>query len=74
MSNDTTSGAATWAVIDSATNIVVNRVWWDSESSNPEDKWSPPDGTYVIRVDDPADGGVGDSYDSTTKEFSKAAS
>lgn len=59
---------ATWAVIDSVTNIVVNRVWWDADV----DEWSPPDGTYVIKVDDPAAGGIGDSYDPKTGIFSKA--
>jgi len=59
---------ATWAVIDSVTNIVVNRVWWDADI----DKWSPPGGTYVIKINDPAQGGIGDSYDPATGTFTKA--
>lgn len=60
---------ATWVVIDSITNIVINRVWWDADA----DQWSPPEGTYVIKVDDPAEGGVGDTYNPLTGEFTKAA-
>lgn len=56
------------AVIDSVTNIVVNRVWWDADI----DKRSPPDGTYVIKINDPAQGGVSDSYDPATCTFTKA--
>jgi len=35
-------------------------------------QWSPPDGTYVIKVDDPAQGGIGDSYNPATGTFTKA--
>lgn len=70
MSNATVLVVATWAVIDSVTNIVVNRVWWDGESTNPDDQWTPPEGTYVVKVDDPAAGGIGQIYDPETKTFS----
>ncbi len=64
----------TWAVIDSVTNIVVNRVWWDGDSTDPADHWTPPEGTYVVRVDDPTQGGIGDTYDPVTKTFTKLVS
>lgn len=63
-----TLALATWAVIDSTTNIVVNRIWWDADV----DQWTTPAGTYVIQVDDPAAGGIGDSYDPNTGGFTKA--
>lgn len=56
----------TYAVIDISTNIVINRVAWDGIK-----EWAPPDGCIAVRVDDPATGGIGDSHDSKTGEFTK---
>jgi hypothetical protein len=55
----------TYAVIDISTNIVINRIDWDGFQ-----EWAPPDGCIAVRVDDPAAGGMSDSYDPATGKFS----
>lgn len=47
----------TYAVIDDATKSVVNRVSWNGVS-----EWSPGTGFTAVRVDDPAEAGIGDIY------------
>ncbi|WP_112198577.1 hypothetical protein [Rahnella sp. NRRL B-41462] len=64
MMNDETY---TYAVIDISTNIVINRIDWDGVQ-----EWAPPDGCIAVRVDDPAAGGIGDSYNPKTGGFTKA--
>lgn len=47
----------TYAIIDDLTGLVVSRVSWDGVS-----EWSPGEGVTAVRVDDPTEGGVGDTY------------
>lgn len=51
----------TYAVIDTQTNVVVNMVLW-----NPESTWQPPEGTYLIQSDIAK---IGDTYDPATGQF-----
>jgi hypothetical protein len=46
-----------YAIVDSSTNLVINRVSWDGEIN-----WSPGDGFAAVRVDDPTQGSIGDTY------------
>ena len=50
-----------YAVIDTQTNVVVNMVLW-----NPESTWQPPKGTYLIQSDIAK---IGDTYDRATGQF-----
>ena len=52
------------AVIDKKTNMVVNVVMWDGNN-----KWSPPNGHYVVQSDI-AD--KDDLYDIKQKTFTKS--
>ena len=53
---------AHYAVISSATSIVVNLVEWDGNLAT----WQPPAGTFTILIGAGVRVSVGDTYDGTT--------
>jgi hypothetical protein len=38
----------TWAIINSAENCIENFIVWDGD----ENKWTPPNGTYAVKIED----------------------
>lgn len=52
-----------WAMVNRETNIVENICNWDGT-----DRWSPPQGFYMIQTDIAS---IGDLYDLVTKAFTK---
>ena len=53
-----------WSVISQETNIVINIVSWDGQST-----WVPFEGTFVINTTDVESAGIGSTYDPVTQTF-----